>query len=706
MKSLRSRLAATMIAAVVLPGLVVAAFADGQKAAKPKLPESYKKWLNDEVADIIVPMEREVFLKLRTDRERDLFIEAFWKQRDPSPGSPENKAKTEHSRRLAYADRYFGRDALRPGHKTDRGRIYIILGEPRDIQRFEGKTETYDTEVWFYEGKTDLGLPAGFNLVFFKESGQGEYRLYSPTSDGPQALIAGWTGGPNYETAFKKLRGLEPDLAAVSLSLVPGQNDGLSGRPSLASDILIRRVETTPARSVEAAYAQKFLEYKDRVEVEYTANYLDSDSLVSVFFDPAGFYFVHYAVEPKRLSVNQSDDTFDTTLKINGRVTTVDGRLVYQFDRTVPIRLTAEEMTSAQQTPFDFQDLFPLVAGDYNLSVLIKNEVSKEFTSIEQSLRIPGTGAAVALTRPLLGYRAVKLDPAAAAKVKAFRVGQYQIYGQPGRVFTKQDTMAVAFQINDAAGAARSGGEVRIELRKDGQLVRDIRRRRTEYPDARDILEEIPLADLAPAHYTLLASYFEGETELASTSEEFDLSFAESLPRPWLSSRVLPDAGDPIYQVMLGSQLFNLGRAPEARACFEKALARNPESEETATGLARVCLALDDPASATRNLAAFVDPRRSAKYDTLVLAAEALRRAREFEAAVGLLDRAIAHYGVNVVLLNAIGECYEGLDKPQEALAADEKSLQLSPDQPEIKKRVEALKKAFRRASGGLFPTP
>lgn len=57
------------------------------------------------------------------------------------------------------------------------------------------------------------------------------------------------------------------------------------------------------------------------------------------------------------------------------------------------------------------------------------------------------------------------------------------------------------------------------------------------------------------------------------------------------------------------------------------------------------------------------------------------------------MDRAVAHYGVNAVLLNAIGECYEGLGKPQEAVAAYEKSLQLSPDQPEIKKRVERLKK-------------
>ena len=698
MKAMFTKFAAALCGAVLLAaGLVPAVLGAGQKAAAPKLPPAAKAWLEDEVVDIIAPMEREVFLKLQTDRERDLFIEAFWKQRDPNPDTPENEAKTEHYRRLAYADRYYGRDAPRPGRKTDRGRIYIILGEPRDTQRFTGKSSTYDTEIWFYQGKTDLGLPAGFNVVFFRENGNGVYKLYSPVGDGPQALLAGWTGGPDYGAAYQKLRDVDPELAAVSLNLVPGENDGLYGRPSLSSDLLIQRIEATPARTVEAKYARKFLEYKDVVEVEYTANYLDSDSLIKVFLDPAGFYFVHYAVEPRRLSVNQYDDRYSTTLKVNGRVTTPDGRLVHQFDKTVALNLTAEQMRSASQTPFDFHDLFPLVAGDYSLSVLIKNEASKEFTSVEQALRIPAAGAAVALTQPLLGYRAVKLDAAAARKMKAFRLGQYQISAQPGRIFAKTDTLAVAFQINALSPALRTSGQVRLEFLKDGQPFRDIRRRAADYPDPGAILEEVPLADFPPAHYTVRVSFADAGAELVAATEEFDLSFAESIPRPWSSSRVLPEPGDPVYQAMLGSQLFNLGRFAEARVFLERASAKDPASEETAAGLARTCLALEDPAGASRALSAFVDPARSPKYETLVLAAEARKRLKDFEPAVGLLDRAVSGFGVNAALMNALGECYEGLGRPRDAAAAYEKSLQLSPDQPDVKARVEALKKKAPR---------
>jgi len=107
----------------------------------------------------------------------------------------------------------------------------------------------------------------------------------------------------DYLEAYKQLREFEPDLAQVSLSLIPGEGNVYAGRPSLSSDLLVQRVETVPERQMKDRYAQKFLEYKDIVEVEYSANYIESLSSIKVIKDPSGLYFVHYAVEPERLSV-------------------------------------------------------------------------------------------------------------------------------------------------------------------------------------------------------------------------------------------------------------------------------------------------------------------------------------------------------------------------------------------------------------------
>jgi len=655
---------------------------------KVPLPDMYKKWLDEEVVYIVTQAEREVFLKLASDRERDMFIEAFWSHRDPNPVSPENEFKTEHYRRLEHATHYLGREAPRPGWRTDRGRMYIILGEPQEVQRFEGKSGVYDCEAWFYQGKTDVGLPPGFYLLFFKEHGQGEYRLYSPLRDGPQALIAGYSGDvADYEAAYANLREIDPTLADISIALIPGEEQSGLGRPSLTSDMLIQRIDMIPERTVEERYARKFLEYKDIVEVEYSANYIDSDSLVKVSSDPSGYHFVHLCVEPERLSVNQYEDRYFTALDVSVRVSDAGGRSVYQFARKVSIELDEEQMGTASRQPFDLHDIFPLVPGDYNLSVLIKNEASKEFTSVEKTVRVPGAEG-LRLTQPVLGHKVVRLAPEE-RRVKAFRIGPYQIYAQPGRIFTASDTLAVAFQLH-LPQETTAGGLIKIGFFQEDQLFREIVRKPSEYADLPDALEEISLRDFPPAHYRVQVSYTAAGQEI-SASEEFDLTFAEAVPRPWISARILPGMNDAFYPYEIGTQLFNLGRNAEAQIFLERAFEQKPGFEEIAAALAGVYMALEQPNEAVRRLETFVGPDKTPKYDVYILAADACGASGDHAGAVVLLERAVSHYGVNAVIMNKLGQNYSAMGKRPEALAAFRKSLELDPNQPEVKKRIEGL---------------
>ena len=675
--------------ALVLPRPAVAAPAPGQKTP---LPPKYKTWLEEEVVYLITGTERDVFRKLQSDRERDMFIEAFWKHRDPTPNSPENEFKTEHYKRIAYANRYLGRDAPRPGWRTDRGRIHIILGEPNDITRFEGKAGVYDSEIWFYQGKSDLGLPAGFNIVFFRENGHGEYRLYSPTSHGPQALLQGFTVDPtDYQAAYEKLYEIDPTLANASISLIPGEEGGFVGRPSLSSDLLISRIESSPQASVEERYARKFLEYKDRVEVEYTANYMDSDALFQVFREPqTGVNFVHYALEPKRLSVNEYDGKYYTTMQLNGSVTTLEGRLVYQFDKAINLNLGPDEMATAGNRPFDIHDLFPLVPGDYKVSLLLKNEVSKEFTTVDATVRVPPAGGVV-LSAPLLGYEAEPSKPD--GKMRAFTLGGVKVACQPGRTFARRETLVVAGQLFGLSEEQARRGEVRFVIRgEDGSVAREVVRRPAEYATLPDFVEQIPLADLAPANYSLTTSFRVDGAEVVSAKEEFALSFAEAVPRPWTYARVLVGPGDPLYLQTVGAQLFNLGRLSEARVYLERARERVPDSEDGAFALGRLYMALGEKALVPPLLEPFI-ARERPRYELLVLAGTAYRETGNPAKGVEVLDKAVSHYGVNATLLNALGDCYLALGRAADALAVWQKSLELSPDQPEVKKKVEELKK-------------
>jgi GWxTD domain-containing protein len=125
------------------------AWADQDIVASDKtdknLESVYKKWLNEDVIYIVTPEERETFLSLQTNQQRDNFIKQFWGRRAKDPGTGGDAVKQEHYRRLAYANEHFA--AGMPGWRTDRGRIYIKYGAP-DGKEAHPTGGVYSREFW------------------------------------------------------------------------------------------------------------------------------------------------------------------------------------------------------------------------------------------------------------------------------------------------------------------------------------------------------------------------------------------------------------------------------------------------------------------------------------------------------------------------------------------------------------------------------
>jgi GWxTD domain-containing protein len=121
----------------------------------------FAKWLNEDVAYIIDDRERQAFVGLQSDAERQQFIEQFWLRRDPTPGTAGNEFKEEHYRRLDYANKHFGTSQV-DGWQTDRARFYIILGPPDEIDSHPGKYEQWSYRN--FDHSTDR-LVATFSLA-------------------------------------------------------------------------------------------------------------------------------------------------------------------------------------------------------------------------------------------------------------------------------------------------------------------------------------------------------------------------------------------------------------------------------------------------------------------------------------------------------------------------------------------------------------
>ncbi|HKO19710.1 MAG TPA: TIGR03435 family protein, partial [Acidobacteriaceae bacterium] len=146
-------------------------------AAKAGMEDEYKNWLEQDVRWIITPDERAAFMKLANDRERDLFVQRFWQRRNPTPTASDNPFKAEHYRRISYANGHFAEG--QPGWMTDRGRIYVVYGNPDQVRaRYVSTADGGQvwSETWHYQSLPGIGH--GLDLTFVNQG--GHYKLQSP----------------------------------------------------------------------------------------------------------------------------------------------------------------------------------------------------------------------------------------------------------------------------------------------------------------------------------------------------------------------------------------------------------------------------------------------------------------------------------------------------------------------------------------------
>jgi len=668
---------------------LAAAPAAGQKLSVKDLPPKYRTWLEEEVVYIIGPKEKEVFLQLSNDREREMFVLAFWKARDEDPTTEENKFKDEHYRRIEYANLWFGRGRKAGGWRSDMGRIYITLGEPKTIDRFENQSNLYPIIIWFYSGMSGASLPSSFNVMFFKKDDAGDYIIYSPIRDGPQKLMPFYNGDmTNYLQAWGELRNIDPTLSEIAMSLIPGEYI-TGGNPTQSSDILLgNRIPRSAYDKVKSAYAEKLLKYKDVIEVEYTANYIESDALIQVRRDEAGRAFVHYLVEPARLSIERYEGLYRTTFNVNGIVSDASGRTVFQFDRRVPVELRPDQFEKVNNRLVSFQDAFPLIEGEYKFSLLWKNTVSREFTSVEATIKVPSPRD-LSLSTPLLANRVVR-NPAFRGQVKPFTVGETQLVASPRNDFVSGDVMTVECELGGLTDALRRDGRVLVTLTKDDQVVASKTRPIGTGVDALHVLEEFPLAALSPAYYMANVSILDAaEAPVVTAKTAFYISLNSSLPRSWILYSPLPPAGDPTYSNVFGNQHLMAGHLDRARTLLEAAYRRAPDSAAFALDYCRALFAAKD----YEGVRAVAEPfyRDQQKYEFAQYLGESAQVLGRYAEAITYYKDYLTAFGTNLNVLNSIGECYVKVGDSRSALTAWKKSLELNPNQPELKKKVADL---------------
>ena len=154
-------------------------------SSTPVLSSTFGSMSEEELDDLFakskyVASESEVdkYERLTTiDGKREFMFE-FWKAKDENAATPENEFYRQYLQRIELCnDRYTSMG--KSGWKTDRGRIFLLYGEPTEIERYPNQLETRPYETWQY-----TEIEGGVYFVFADLTGFSDYTLIHSTKRG------------------------------------------------------------------------------------------------------------------------------------------------------------------------------------------------------------------------------------------------------------------------------------------------------------------------------------------------------------------------------------------------------------------------------------------------------------------------------------------------------------------------------------------
>jgi len=218
----------------------------------------------DMISYIVLPVEEKIFREMPPE-DRGEFIRDFWGRRDPDPSNPDNEYRATYYERLRTADKAFGKGG--PGWKTDRGRIYILLGPPTNVitktmggspnpNNFFGRENPIEsgtlterpTEIWVYDNYSEY-FAGPLRMVFIDYHSTGSFKLtankeitafsmVSPTWDPPDLAKYQRTGEIEMEEQNPGNSIIFDYNAEVAI-----ERDGMDSLALVTLDIPLKRVE-------------------------------------------------------------------------------------------------------------------------------------------------------------------------------------------------------------------------------------------------------------------------------------------------------------------------------------------------------------------------------------------------------------------------------------------------------------------------------
>lgn len=488
-----------------------------QKALEKELAGPWKKWMDEDVRYIITDEERQGFKRLKTDEERQQFVEQFWLRRDRTPDTEENEYKEEHYRRIAYANDHYASGI--PGWKTDRGMIYIKYGPAdeidshpsggsyeRPIEEGGGETSTFPFEDWRYRYIDGVGT--NVIIEFVDTTMSGEYHI-SLDPEEKDALLyvpgAGLTLSEQMGLSTKTNRFNRTDGTHLGTGNQP-LPESMNEFTKLSQFANLMKPPTIKFKDLDAVVNSN-IRY-NTLPMQVRTDYIRvTDATV----------YANIMVQFKNSDLNYAtkDKIAKANVNIYGRITTLTRRSVQWFEDTVNTELPAEMLQDSMNGSQIYSKRIPLPPGTYRLNIVAKDLVGNTMNTFESALVVPS------YNEDTLGSSSVILaDELERVPTNSIGTGQFVIRASKVRprmndIFKQGETMGIYtefynFGMDEKTKKPQGTVEYEIVNNADNKMVISYKEDLTDvkaFPNASPYLvtveKKFPLKSLPPGRYTL-----------------------------------------------------------------------------------------------------------------------------------------------------------------------------------------------------------
>src|SRR5213082_750899 len=478
-----------------------------------ELDSAYRQWLTEDVTYIISPDERNAFLQLDTNEEREQFIEQFWLRRSSNPDLPENDFKEEHYRRIAYANEHYASGI--PGWKTDRGRMYIMWGPPDEIESHPtggtydrpmeeggGSTSTYPWETWRWRYLEGIG--ENIILEFVDPSGSGEYHMTMDPSEKDALLHV-----PGAGLSLMESMGMATKADRFTRSDGTNLPKSMGGTPASMDEFnrleLFAKVQKPPEvkfKDLEAVVTSRIV--RDQMHFNWRTDYLkvtNDTVLVPITIQ----------IPNSQLSFPAKDGIHTADINIFGRITTLTGRVVQTFEDSVSRDFPDSLYQQSLKLQSIYQKAVPLRPGLYRLDLVLKDVQSGNVGAVNNRLAVPRYQDDKLEASSLILADQIEHVPAKQIGTGQFVLGSSKVRPRLEADFTTADRLGIYLQVYNLKpddATHKSSANFQFTVKKGNEPVAGMQFKETS-EDLKQTGEQVtierflPLATLPPGKYTL-----------------------------------------------------------------------------------------------------------------------------------------------------------------------------------------------------------